>query len=219
MDDAPDQFVRARDRERWLSVLWAPAAARPALFAIHALDLEQARVVADVSEPMLAEVRLAWWREQVQALGKGAPAPPQPLLAALATEALARRVNLVALADIEEGHLPHLLEGAKDVAAIAAARGGPLFVALQTAIDGEPPADAQRPALLAAGALWARARLWRDHGLFDGAGRAEGLRRIAPALRGLVVLADGDLRDAAKGREPGRVANPVRQLRMALAVL
>ena len=80
--------VKARDRDRYLSVLYAPAAARPALLALHGLDLELAQVVASTTEPMLGEIRLAWWRDALLALDAG-QVPAQPLLALLATAAAA----------------------------------------------------------------------------------------------------------------------------------
>lgn len=123
--------VKARDRERWLSTLWAPAAARPAMLAIHAYDLEQQRVIAEVRDPLLAEIRLAWWRERLADLHAGKEAPPQPLLQALAG---VKGVDLVALSAIEDGLLPLLSDGPLDVGAMAARRGGALFGALAQAM-------------------------------------------------------------------------------------
>ncbi|MGE3147985.1 MAG: phytoene/squalene synthase family protein [Pseudorhodoplanes sp.] len=57
------QLVREADRDRFLALLFAPAAARPQLFALHALDLELARVAQAVSGPMPGEIRLQWWRD------------------------------------------------------------------------------------------------------------------------------------------------------------
>jgi NADH dehydrogenase [ubiquinone] 1 alpha subcomplex assembly factor 6 len=57
------EMVRESDRPRYLCTLWAPAVHRPALFALHAFGLELARIRTQVSEPMLGEIRLAWWRE------------------------------------------------------------------------------------------------------------------------------------------------------------
>ena len=48
------------------------------MLAIHAYDLEVQRVVGDIKDPLLAEIRLAWWREQLQALAAGAKPPAQP---------------------------------------------------------------------------------------------------------------------------------------------
>src|SRR5688500_15300158 len=85
-------LVRDRDRDRYLATLYAPAAVRPALFALHALDIELAAVVDPTTEPMLGQIRLAWWREQLQALDSGGVAA-QPTLAALAAEVLPRGIS------------------------------------------------------------------------------------------------------------------------------
>lgn len=58
-------LLREGDRERYLAVLFAPEAARPGLAALHAYNLETARVRDLVSEPMPGEIRLQWWREVV----------------------------------------------------------------------------------------------------------------------------------------------------------
>lgn len=61
--DHCEALVRERDRERFLSSLYAPAAKRPHLFALYAFDLEIARVADAVHEPMAGEIRFQWWRE------------------------------------------------------------------------------------------------------------------------------------------------------------
>lgn len=56
-------LVRERDRERFLSALFAPAEKRPHLFALYAFDLETVHVPDAVREPMAGEIRFQWWRE------------------------------------------------------------------------------------------------------------------------------------------------------------
>lgn len=161
MDETLLSDLKARDRERYLTTLWAPVAARPALLAIHAYDLEQQRVVAEAREPMLAEIRLAWWREQLEQLSAGRLAPPQPLLRALRHDARPRAVDLTMLSRIEEGYLPLLTEGRLDALAMAEARGAPLFEALATALLGRPLDNEESGDAALAGTRWALARLWR----------------------------------------------------------
>ena len=50
--------VREHDPDRYLATLFAPAAAREALFALYAFDHEIARVRRVVSEPMAGLVRV-----------------------------------------------------------------------------------------------------------------------------------------------------------------
>ena len=56
-------LARERERDRWLSALFAPEAARPHLHALAAFNAEVAHVSAAVREPLAGEMRLAWWRE------------------------------------------------------------------------------------------------------------------------------------------------------------
>src|SRR5580692_10092833 len=58
-------LVRRHDRDRYQTVLFAPAARREALFALYAFNYEVARVREIVREPMLGQIRLQWWREVI----------------------------------------------------------------------------------------------------------------------------------------------------------
>jgi phytoene synthase len=228
VDQTLTDDIKSRDRERWLSILWAPADARPALIALHAYDLEQQRVVAEAREPMLAEIRLAWWREQLELLSAGKPAPPQPILRALREDARARSADLTDLTRLEEGFLPLLTEGRLDALAMAQARGGPLFRAAATVIQGHPLSNPQAAAATAAGTRWALARLWRG-----GWGQAEArlssleppafpagpATPLPPPLRALDALAAQDWSRLEKGRPLSPPAAPGRQLAMAYAAL
>ena len=63
--------VRAADPDRYFSALFAPAGARPLLFALYAFNHEVARVAETVREPMLGAIRLEWWRETVESAYHG----------------------------------------------------------------------------------------------------------------------------------------------------
>lgn len=65
--------VRAADPDRYFSALFAPAAARPFLFALYAFNHEVARVAETVREPMLGAIRLEWWRETAESAHAGHP--------------------------------------------------------------------------------------------------------------------------------------------------
>jgi phytoene synthase len=66
-------IVRARDPDRYLSDLFAPAAARPHLFALHAFAIEVADIRRKVSDPTLGEVRLKWWEAALRGDHGGSP--------------------------------------------------------------------------------------------------------------------------------------------------
>ncbi|MDN5927681.1 MAG: phytoene/squalene synthase family protein [Hyphomicrobiales bacterium] len=74
------RIVREGDRDRYLSVLFAPEAKRPALFALYAFNVEIARVRDLIHEPMPGEIRLQWWRDAI--VGE-APAAGNPVAEAL----------------------------------------------------------------------------------------------------------------------------------------
>lgn len=66
-------MLQTGDRDRYLTSLFAPPEVRPALHALYAFNLELARVAEVVSEPMIGEIRLAWWRETLDGVYAGAP--------------------------------------------------------------------------------------------------------------------------------------------------
>jgi phytoene synthase len=80
---ACEQTVRRRDPDRYFSALFAPAGKRPFLFALYAFHYEVARIAETVREPMLADIRLAWWREAVEGARAGKPRD-HPVVQALA---------------------------------------------------------------------------------------------------------------------------------------
>lgn len=50
-----------------LALAYAPLATRPAAHAAFMLDARLGRFVAQAKEPMVAQLRLAWWRDQLNA--------------------------------------------------------------------------------------------------------------------------------------------------------
>ena len=56
-------MARRHDPDRFLCALFAPAARREALLLLIALNHELARAREVTSQPMLALIRLQWWRE------------------------------------------------------------------------------------------------------------------------------------------------------------
>ncbi|WP_324827354.1 squalene/phytoene synthase family protein [Qipengyuania zhejiangensis] len=89
-DDAPPE-VR-------VAIAHAPAELRGAVRTMLALDRQFASILATTSEPMLGQVRLAWWRdrltEPLETMPKG-----NPLLEAISATWGPSRVSLAPLAD------------------------------------------------------------------------------------------------------------------------
>jgi phytoene synthase len=78
-------MVRERDPDRYFSALFAPAERRPFLLALYAFNRELAHVGESVREPMLGEIRLAWWRETLDGARANAPRPHHVARALAAT--------------------------------------------------------------------------------------------------------------------------------------
>lgn len=76
MTDALDHLtatVRAGDPDRYISDLFAPAATRPHLFALHAFAVEVATIRDKVRESILGEMRLKWWENAIRGDHGGSP--------------------------------------------------------------------------------------------------------------------------------------------------
>ena len=65
--------VKAHDHDRYLTALFAPPVERRGLFALYAFNQEVARTAEVVSEAMLGEIRLQWWREAIEEVFAGRP--------------------------------------------------------------------------------------------------------------------------------------------------
>jgi len=64
--------LRRHDRDRFLATLFAAADRQPELWALLAFNLEIARVREVVSQPILGQIRLQWWRDMLdEAYGDG----------------------------------------------------------------------------------------------------------------------------------------------------
>jgi phytoene synthase len=63
--DRAAEIVRESDRDRYIADLFAEERFRRHLFALHAFNAEVARVRDVVSDPMLGEIRMQWWRDAI----------------------------------------------------------------------------------------------------------------------------------------------------------
>jgi phytoene synthase len=73
-------LLRREDRDRWLASLFVPREPRRHIRALYGFSLEIARVREIVSEPLLGEIRLQWWRDALEGAGE---AKANPVAAAL----------------------------------------------------------------------------------------------------------------------------------------
>jgi phytoene synthase len=100
------EFVRRHDPDRFLCALFAPAARRDALFALVAFNHELARTREAARTPMVALMRLQWWRDAVEEAAAGKPPPrrhevAEPLAEAIRSGRLDPN-DLLGLADARE---------------------------------------------------------------------------------------------------------------------
>lgn len=211
-------LVRERDLDRYLATLYAPPAARVGILALHALDLELAEVARSTTEPMLGQIRLAWWREQLQGLDAGTR-PAQPVLTALAETVLTAGVTGASLEPFEDAWLAVLDD---DIAAHAEARAR-LFEVIATLLGSTGASQAARRL----GAGWAIADVARSGRAIDEKLLARADELLAPArlpaaaklLSGLAALARRDLAELRAGRMPGVRGTPGRQARLLWSIV
>lgn len=65
--------ARAYERDRYLAALLAPRTVRADLLAVAAFAGETARIPAYVTEPLMGEIRLQWWRDALATAAGGGP--------------------------------------------------------------------------------------------------------------------------------------------------
>lgn len=87
--DACAEIVARADPWRFRAVMAAPLAARPGLLALYAFNVEVSRAPWLTAEPMVAEMRLQFWRDAVEAIAAG-DAPPGHEVARPLAEAMRR---------------------------------------------------------------------------------------------------------------------------------
>jgi phytoene synthase len=135
-----------------VALLHIPAKLREAFAALFEIDSAMADVVARATDPALGRIKLAWWREQLEALDRGPP-PAEPRLRAVAEHLLALGISGADLAGLETGWAT-LLDTEIDPQLIAR-RGAALFEI------GGKLLGSDDPALADAGALYALASVGR----------------------------------------------------------
>ncbi len=120
--------VRIHDRDRYLTALFAPDSRRDALFALYAFNLEISRVRETISERLIGEMRLQWWRDALDVIYGGANPPAHPVAEALALAIRTHRLERMLfdhlidaraldLDDAPPDDLPTLIGYARDTSA------------------------------------------------------------------------------------------------------
>jgi len=131
----------------WLDLAfsYAPDRSRAALEALFALDTALGNILRTTSEPLVGQMRLAWWREALQSLDTSG-APAEPVLQSLTALALPLGIAGAALGAMVDGWEPLLGDsGLGSIEDHARLRGRALFAMAGVALDaaeGDPVGEA-----------------------------------------------------------------------------
>ncbi len=121
-----------------LALSYAPAGSRDALMALFALDAALGDVLRTTREPIVGQMRLAWWRDALARLDS-APAPGEPVLQALAGTVVPSGVTGARLSEMVDGWEPLLGEvNAASIGAHAHHRGCLMFEAAAELLNAAP---------------------------------------------------------------------------------
>ena len=96
-------FARQHDPDRFLCALFAPAEAREAVLTLVAFNHELARAREAAREPMMALIRLQWWRDAVEEAVAGAPPRRHEVAGPLSAAIQEGRLDAAALLAMVEG--------------------------------------------------------------------------------------------------------------------
>lgn len=209
------------DPDRWLSSRFAAGAeARRALAALYAFDNELGRAPRAASTPLVAEMRLAWWREVLEEIAADRAVRRHPVALALADAVQAYGLDLVLLEGLVDARLrelesrPMTLEEALEW---AEGTGGGCARLAAAILD--PSCDPSAAA--AGGSAWSIGRLILTAGLSPEAAR-EALDARLVAARGVTPAAFPAVAHAAlararaRGRRPSPLGDRLRLMRAVL---
>jgi phytoene synthase len=198
--DTLDAAVRRSDPDRWLASRFiGDAEARADVVAVYAFNDELSRIADAVREPLLGEIRLAWWGEALDEVFAGGEVRRHPVVEALAQAVRRRRLVRAPFdAMVEARHADLDKLPLADEAALKRYVDGTAGAVMALAIAILSGADglAARPAAQA----WALAGLWR----LDA---ARGSRRLPAGFDAAAVRAKVD--EAMRAARPAAAVLPV----------
>ncbi|KAF0677517.1 squalene/phytoene synthase family protein [Profundibacterium mesophilum] len=192
------EAVRRADEDRFLSTMTMPAAARPLLFTLYAFNLEVSRAPIAAREPMIAQMRLQWWRDALGEIAEGDIVRQHETVAPLAAELRAHGLDardLLPVIDARERDImPQPFAGLPDLRAYLEATAGTLAV---VAGAGLGSGDARPEDLRGAASAGAAARFLCALAPLA----AQGVQPLGPDPRDAIVeLAQGALSDLEAAR-------------------
>lgn len=206
-----DALLRRVDPDRWLSSRFiGDVQARADVVAVYAFDHELGRAPKVASNPLMGEIRLAWWREVLDEVYEARPVRQHPtaqaLSAAITRNSLARE-PLESMIDARLRELDAEPMTLDEALAWAGDTGGNAALVAARILDPESDPQVAR----AGGQAWAIGRLMATAGL-EGEGAQSALARAQAQSAGLSAeafpaIAHGALsRPRARGQTPGDLA-------------
>ena len=228
MTESPDDHcareLRRLDPDRWLSALFAPDDRRAGLFALYMFNSEIARARESVTQPMIGQIRLQWWREAWEGIRAGTPRQHPVVLALHAHGRDIDAAQVLALIDARERDMEdHAIPDVAALLSYAEGTSAPLMrlAAQLLGVNGD---DAQlraaatayalagilraTPHLAAQGRVLLPAALLGAHGLTpDAVVQTDVTTKLPAVLSEIAGVADGLLRQAQSVKPP-RAALP-----------
>lgn len=143
-----DAQVRAADLDRWLASRFVTdEQARADLIALYAFEAELMAIPARVTQPLLAEMRYAWWAEQMEGVFTDTPRVGHPVLEALTATVSRHGLERAPFDALIEAHIGRVHGEAHDLGAFYV---GPMQAAVRI-LTGEGHEAAVAPAGLMRG--------------------------------------------------------------------
>ena len=164
--------VRRHDRDRFVTALFAPADRREALFALYAFNSEIARIRESVSEPLLGEMRLQWWRDALEMIYAGGDRA-HPVFRGLAAAIHAHKLTRAPFDRLIDARAADLVNGPPDtLATLEAYAAGTASTLIESALEVlGARSEAAKQAAYHAGIGWALTGLLRAVPFHASAGR------------------------------------------------
>ena len=155
--------VRLHDGDRYATSLFARESDRPALWALYAFNLEIAKTRDVVTQPLIGQMLLQWWRDAIEGIVVGQPRD-HPVVSALAGAMRSRSLDPALLEKLIEGREATLDEAPSAtmaaLVAYAEATSAPLVLLAAQALGGTGPAVAE--AARHVGIAWALTGILRS---------------------------------------------------------
>ena len=141
--------LRAGDRDRFLCALLTPEPVRGSISALYAFNLELARIRDSITEPMMGEVRLQWWRDLIGGKAHG-EAQANPVAAGLLSALQEHRLPPATLANMIEARQFDLYDDPMpDRTTFEGYAGETASALIQLCVQVLSPEDAGQPATAA----------------------------------------------------------------------